>query len=379
MKNLVIIALLLFVGSVFAQDVKVPAEIKAKFQALYPNVDEVKWDVEDSDFEVSFELEGDVDMSLLFNAKGNVVEVETALEEDDLPGVVEKSVENNFKGWEIKETAKIVRNGKTTFEAEFEKGDKKFDIIFSEDGTLIKKIEKNKKNIEDNLEENGEAENESGENEKAKSQTGWMKSFEVETDAFASTGANDFFILKPDYQLILQGKEDSEDIVLTITVLNKTKVVDGVETRIVEERETQNGNLVEVSRNYFTFDKENKNIYYFGEGVDIYKNGKITVHEGSWESGNNGAKFGLMVPGKPETGEKYYQEIAPEVAMDRAEIISTIATIETTAGNFTNCLKTEETTPLEPGVNEYKFYVPGIGLVKDGNLKLVKYRKIMKK
>ena len=47
-------------------------------------------------------------------------------------------------------------------------------------------------------------------------------------------------------------------------------------------------------------------------------------------------------------------------------------TVETPAGNFKNCLKTEETTPLEPDNTEYKYYAPGVGLVKDGPMKLVR-------
>jgi hypothetical protein len=59
--------------------------------------------------------------------------------------------------------------------------------------------------------------------------------------------------------------------------------------------------------------------------------------------------------------------------MDRAEIISTIEIVVTPAGRFKNCLKIEETTPLEPGAKEYKYYAAGIGLIQDGELKLVKH------
>jgi hypothetical protein len=59
--------------------------------------------------------------------------------------------------------------------------------------------------------------------------------------------------------------------------------------------------------------------------------------------------------------------------MDRAEIISISETKQTPAGKFTNCLETEETTPIEPGEKEYKIYAPGIGLIKDGKLLLVNY------
>jgi hypothetical protein len=160
---------------------------------------------------------------------------------------------------------------------------------------------------------------------------------------------------------------------LTITVLDETRNVGGVETRVIEERETNSGQLVEVSRNYFAISKRTGDVFYFGEEVDIYRNGKVVDHEGAWLSGVKGAKFGLMVPGQPMLKAKYYQEIAPGVAMDRAEVVSLVETVKTPAGEFRNCLKTEETTPLEPGVKESKYYARGVGLVQDGSLKLVKY------
>jgi hypothetical protein len=53
-------------------------------------------------------------------------------------------------------------------------------------------------------------------------------------------------------------------------------------------------------------------------------------------------------------------------------------TVKTPAGEFKNCLKVEETTPLERGEKEFKFYARGIGLLQDGSLKLVKYGKAEK-
>ena len=81
------------------------------------------------------------------------------------------------------------------------------------------------------------------------------------------------------------------------------------------------------------------------------------------------------MPGKPSLDASYYQEVAPNVAMDRARIISVSETVRTPAGEFTNCLRVEETTPLEPLVREFKYHAPGIGLVQDGALRLVKYGK----
>lgn len=196
----------------------------------------------------------------------------------------------------------------------------------------------------------------------------WTNDFLAEKDALTSTGRNAYFILEPGYQLVLE--KDKERLV--ITVLNETKKVDGVETRVVEERETDDGQVIEISRNYFAISKRTGNVYYFGEDVDIYKNGKVASHDGSWLSGVDGARFGLMMPAVPLLGARYQQEVAPKVAMDRAEIVSASETFKTPAGEFKNCVKTKETTPLEPDVGQ-KHYAPGVGLVQDSGLKLVRH------
>jgi hypothetical protein len=101
----------------------------------------------------------------------------------------------------------------------------------------------------------------------------------------------------------------------------------------------------------------------------------VTSHKGSWRAGKNGAQFGLMVPGQPKVGDRFYQELAGDVARDRAEIVSLSETVQTRAGNFSDCLQTKETTPLEKDTVEYKFYAAGVGLVRDGELFLTSYGK----
>lgn len=196
--------------------------------------------------------------------------------------------------------------------------------------------------------------------------------FAVDKADLASSGTNRYWVLMPGHQLVLEGKDKGKAMQLTITVLNETKVVDGVETRVVEEKETADGQLVEISRNFFAISKKTSDVFYFGEEVDIYKHGKITSHEGAWLAGVEGARFGLMMPGQPLLGSRYHHEVAPKVAMDRAEIVSLTETLDTKAGKFEQCLKTEETSTLESGKG-YKVYAPGIGVIEDAEVKLVKH------
>jgi hypothetical protein len=201
----------------------------------------------------------------------------------------------------------------------------------------------------------------------------WQKVFDVNKADLADKGINTYFILEPGYKL--HYKHNNETLV--IKVLDDSKLVDGVKTRIVEERETSGGQLAEISRNYYAIDQKSKAVYYFGEDVDDYKDGKVVGHAGAWLAGVKDAKFGLMMPGEPKVGQKFYQEIAPDVAMDRSEIVSVTAKLTTPAGTFKNCLHAREGSSLESGTSD-KWYAPGVGLIKDDELVLVKIEKPVK-
>ena len=218
---------------------------------------------------------------------------------------------------------------------------------------------------------------------------GFTKKFPLASCQFISIGGNRYFPLIPGRQLyysnaacVAAGKCD-ELSELWITAERETKRISlpiGGKTRtfyarVVEERETEDGELVEISRNYFANCWPSRDVYYFGEDVDIYAAGKIVSHEGAWQAGMNGARFGLMMPGSPVMGQRFYQEFAPRVAMDRAEVVALSGNLKTPAGNFNQVLKIIETNPLERG-SEAKYYASGVGLLQDGSLKLVKYGKI---
>ena len=119
--------------------------------------------------------------------------------------------------------------------------------------------------------------------------------------------------------------------------------------------------------------------FYFGEEVDFYRNGKVVDHHGAWLVGENGARAGLAMSGNPRVDMKYYQEIAPGVAMDRAEVINLDDNLKTPADTFSKCLTTKEGTALNLFEVEFKTYAPGIGLIQDESLLLTKHGFIEKK
>jgi hypothetical protein len=199
----------------------------------------------------------------------------------------------------------------------------------------------------------------------------WTREFRLDPADAVSTGRNRFFPLEPGYRLELADRGQR----LVVTVLPETLTIAGIVTRVVEERETHDGALVEISRNYFAMNRRTNDVFYFGEDVDIYKSGKVVSHEGAWRAGRSGARFGMMMPGDPRMGMRFYQELAEGLAMDRVEIVSLSDSLRTSAGLFTNVLRVRETTPLEPGTRDTKRFAPGIGLVEDGSMRLVRYGK----
>ncbi len=198
--------------------------------------------------------------------------------------------------------------------------------------------------------------------------TSWQQEFALDECDLQASGRSEFFVLEPGFQIVLEGGSER----VAITVLDETRTIDGVVTRVIEEREWKNNELIEISRNFFAICESTGDTFYFGEDVDDFAGGEIVGHGGAWLAGEGEARAGLIMPGNPSVGMRYYQEIAPGVALDRAEVISLDETLTTPAGTFSDALKTEETSGLK-NERDFKTYARGIGLIQDEALLLVEY------
>lgn len=146
-----LIAILLVSFTTFAQQIKVPQSVKDSFSKLYPKVTDVKWDKEGkTEFEAGFKENG-IDVSVVFDEKGNLKETETAIQISELPKSVAPFIEKNYDGFKISEAAKIVdAKGEVTFEAEIKKDNVKKDLLFDANGKPEKKdINKEAENDEE--------------------------------------------------------------------------------------------------------------------------------------------------------------------------------------------------------------------------------------
>jgi hypothetical protein len=183
---------------------------------------------------------------------------------------------------------------------------------------------------------------------------------------FSLANTNPFFPIDVGRQLILTGEEEGEAVVLQVTVLDRTRTIAGVTTRVVEEREFRDGELAEVTWNYHVRASDGTNCYY-GEDVDIYEEGGIS-HEGAWCADQPGRQAGIFMPAEPKPGMKYQNEVAPGVAEDEAKIVG-IGPVTVPFGRFTNTIRIREFDPLS-GDKDRKVHAAGVGIIIDGVLSL---------
>lgn len=158
--------------------------------------------------------------------------------------------------------------------------------------------------------------------------------------------------------------EGLETIVVTVTP--DTRTILGIQCAVVRDIAYLDGEVIEDTLDYYATD-DSGNVWYFGENTVEYENGLAVSTHGAWIAGEDGAKPGIVMKANPQVGAVYRQEFAPSEAEDAAEVIARNRRVATPAGTFTGCVKTEDFTPIEPDALEYRFYAPGIGVVREVN------------
>jgi hypothetical protein len=156
-------------------------------------------------------------------------------------------------------------------------------------------------------------------------------------------------------------KGTKEKVVVEVT--HKTKMIaNGIEARVIRDTVTENGVPVEITYDWYSQDKAG-NIWYLGEYVTNYKNGRVVDHGGSFEAGVDGAQPGIAMPANPEPGLFYRQEYYKGEAEDKAAVITVgEEQVQVPFGYFNkDILMTRDLVPTEPKVQELKFYAPNVG------------------
>lgn len=172
------------------------------------------------------------------------------------------------------------------------------------------------------------------------------------------------------------------DETIRVEVQGKTKLIDGVTCIVVNDVVAEEGEIIEDTLDWFAQAKDGA-VHYCGELARDYEyfegdeplEAELVAIEGSFKAGRDGAKSGLLMMASPVVGETYRQEWAVGDAEDAGTVLSTTygygndeefdefapqELVELLCDD--DCVVTRDFTPLEPDVEEYKFYAPGIGM-----------------
>lgn len=162
------------------------------------------------------------------------------------------------------------------------------------------------------------------------------------------------------------------DLYLESTRTFRVRGVD-VPTRILQETSFENGEIVEISRNHFA-QADDGTVYYFGEVVDLYEEGAVAAHDGSWLVGGPtrpedppdtavASVPAVFMPADPEPGDTFKPEDLFPIVDETDTVIGVDRQVTVPAGRFSGGIRIRETTRLDSG-REVKWYVPGVGVVR---------------
>jgi hypothetical protein len=186
---------------------------------------------------------------------------------------------------------------------------------------------------------------------------------------FVARVTNTWFPLTPGTTYRYTGVSGGKAAREIFTVARKTRVIQGVRCTVVHDAVYEGGRLVERTTDWYA-QAANGTVWYFGESTaEFDERGQVVSTEGSWEAGVDGAKAGIYMPPRPQVGQTFQQEYYKGHAEDYFKVLSLSADVSTPYASSKRALLTKEWTPLEPGAVAQKFYLRGIGIVKEQAVK----------
>ncbi len=180
---------------------------------------------------------------------------------------------------------------------------------------------------------------------------------------------NPWFPLKPGTKYVYRGTESRDRLRDVLIATYRTRVIQGVTCRVVFDRVWRNGILDERTHDFYAQTRRGT-VWYFGERTaTLDRQGHVISREGSFLSGRDGAEAGIFMTAHPRPGPSYHQEDYPGHAEDVFTVVRRGAHVVVPLMDTHQALLTRETTVLEPGVVDHKYYVRDIGTVREVTVK----------
>ena len=162
-------------------------------------------------------------------------------------------------------------------------------------------------------------------------------------------------------QVLQLGHEGRQPLRVEVTRLPTTRTFtwDGqrVETAASQFTAFLGGRIREVAIDYFA-QADDGSVWYFGEDVANYEDGRVADHDGSWLAGEDGPA-GMIMPGQPKAGDVYRPENIPGMVFEQDTVKATGETVPGPRGPVGDVALVQEL--LMDGTVEEKAFAPGYG------------------
>jgi uncharacterized membrane protein YkoI len=304
---------------------------------------------------------------LTAGATGRTANDDEVVTIDQVPDAVRRTIESHLRGGTIREIERTTDHGRVLYEVDVRTKDGVVEFDVEADGTFA--------GYEDDGEEDEDRDGEEDDEDRAVVRMGGEGDTHVPTPmrdrvAMSPVITHPYFPLsRTRYTELRSGDER-----VVREVLGLTKHVGGVECLVLAEKEYEDGELAEISYNYFAQDRAG-NVYYFGEDVDDFEDGRVVGHGGAWLVGKNATEPCLFMPATLDVGFRFKRENSPPDA-EEWDLVEAIDGKLVVGGTEHNGLLVIAESDSPDRWTERKYYARGIGLVSENNeLNLVSARR----
>jgi hypothetical protein len=186
----------------------------------------------------------------------------------------------------------------------------------------------------------------------------------VGSTGFVRTITNPYLPYRPGSVWVYKGVKDGASQTDVVRVTHRTRIIAGVRCTSITDVATHGTRVLERTTDWYAQDSAG-NVWYFGENTAAYGPGGQVDRSGSWLAGLHGARPGIVMTAHPRVGDAHRQEYWAGHAEDQYWLVALGQRVRVPLATYTDAARTLEWSRLEPSVIDEKFYVPGVGVVRE--------------
>jgi hypothetical protein len=168
-------------------------------------------------------------------------------------------------------------------------------------------------------------------------------------------------------QTIYGGHVDGKPFRTEVSLLPTTKPIawqgKTIDTAVIQYVAYLDGRIHEVAIDWYA-QADDGSVWYFGEDVFNYEDGKVADTNGTWVAGDT-TPAAMIMPARPRVGSVYRPENAPGIAFEEVRVDKVDQQIDGPSGKISGAIEVNELHM--DGTREGKVFAPGYGEFSTGS------------